>query len=107
MSWAAFRETTRPEDQAYCLMGLFGVNMPPLYGEGFVKAFMRLQQEIIKVSDDRSIFAWIAPIGEQGPRGLFAKSPFEFRMSREVVVSKTGTISLHIVHITPPSRVPQ
>ncbi|KAF5368512.1 hypothetical protein D9758_002437 [Tetrapyrgos nigripes] len=92
MSWAAFRETTRPEDQAYCLMGLFGVNMPPLYGEGSVKAFMRLQQEIIKVSDDCSIFAWIAPIGEQGLRGLFAKSPFEFRMSGEVATSKTDTI---------------
>ncbi|KAF5332331.1 hypothetical protein D9758_016116 [Tetrapyrgos nigripes] len=92
MSWAAFRETTRPEDQSYCLMGLFGVNMPPLYGEGCVKAFMRLQQEIIKVSDDRSIFAWIAPIGEQGSRGLFAKSPFEFRMSGEVAASDTDTI---------------
>ncbi|KAF5368575.1 hypothetical protein D9758_002408 [Tetrapyrgos nigripes] len=92
MSWGAFRETTRPEDQAYCLMGLFGVNMPPLYGEGSVKAFMRLQQEIIKVSDDRSIFAWIAPLGDQGPRGLFAKSPFEFRMSGEVAASETDTI---------------
>ncbi|KAF5368514.1 hypothetical protein D9758_002433 [Tetrapyrgos nigripes] len=88
MSWAAFRETTRSEDQAYCLMGLFGVNMPPLYGEGAVKAFMRLQQEIIKVSDDRSIFVWIARIGE---RGLFAKSPFEFRMSGEVAASETDT----------------
>ncbi|THU95434.1 HET-domain-containing protein [Dendrothele bispora CBS 962.96] len=57
MSWAAFRETTRPEDQAYSLMGIFGVNMPPIYGEGGPKAFMRLQQEIIKISDDRSIFA--------------------------------------------------
>ncbi|KAF5368458.1 hypothetical protein D9758_002398 [Tetrapyrgos nigripes] len=92
MSWAAFRETTKPEDQAYCMMGLFGVNIPPLYGEGCLKAFMRLQQEIIKVSDDCSIFAWIARIGEKGPRGLFAKSPFELRMSGEVVVSETGTI---------------
>ncbi|KAF5368403.1 hypothetical protein D9758_002410 [Tetrapyrgos nigripes] len=91
MSWAAFRETTRPEDQTYSLMGLFGVNMPPLYGEGAVKAFMRLQHEIIKVSDDRSIFVWIARIGEKGTRGLFAKSPFEFRMSGEVAASETDT----------------
>ncbi|KAF6785392.1 ankyrin repeat-containing protein, partial [Colletotrichum sojae] len=34
MSWAAKRKTTRIEDQAYCLLGLFGVNMPLLYGEG-------------------------------------------------------------------------
>ncbi|KIN92723.1 hypothetical protein M404DRAFT_1009409, partial [Pisolithus tinctorius Marx 270] len=34
MSWAADRKTTRVEDRAYSLMGLFGVNMPMLYGEG-------------------------------------------------------------------------
>ncbi|KAF4923443.1 Vegetative incompatibility protein HET-E-1 [Colletotrichum viniferum] len=56
MSWASSRVTTRPEDQAYCLLGLFGVNMPLLYGEGS-KAFVRLQEEIVKVSDDQSIFA--------------------------------------------------
>ncbi|THU95437.1 HET-domain-containing protein [Dendrothele bispora CBS 962.96] len=65
MSWAAFRETTRPEDQAYSLMGIFGVNMPPIYGEGGPKAFMRLQQEIIKISDDRSIFAWMHPLNRR------------------------------------------
>ena len=30
-SWASKRETTRIEDTAYCLMGIFGVNMPLLY----------------------------------------------------------------------------
>ncbi|THU88552.1 HET-domain-containing protein, partial [Dendrothele bispora CBS 962.96] len=58
MSWAAFRKTTREEDRAYSLMGLFDICMPPIYGEGGAKAFMRLQQEIIKTSDDHSIFAW-------------------------------------------------
>ncbi|KAI6114723.1 heterokaryon incompatibility protein-domain-containing protein [Pisolithus croceorrhizus] len=57
MSWAAHRKTTRVEDRAYSLMGLFGVNMPMLYGEGS-KAFQRLQLEIIRVSSDHSIFAW-------------------------------------------------
>ncbi|KAI6038844.1 heterokaryon incompatibility protein-domain-containing protein [Pisolithus marmoratus] len=57
MSWAADRKTTRAEDQAYSLMGLFGVNMPMLYGEGR-KAFQRLQLEIIRVSSDHTIFAW-------------------------------------------------
>ncbi|KXH68946.1 hypothetical protein CSAL01_09189 [Colletotrichum salicis] len=51
MSWAAKRETTRLEDRAYSLMGLFDVNMPLLYGEG-EKAFFRLQEEITKKSDD-------------------------------------------------------
>ena len=57
MSWAAFRKTTRIEDIAYSLMGIFDVNMPLLYGEGD-KAFIRLQEEIIKKSADDSIFAW-------------------------------------------------
>lgn len=47
MQWASNRETTRAEDLAYCLMGIFSVNMPLLYGEG-MKAFLRLQEEILK-----------------------------------------------------------
>ena len=57
MYWASKRTTTRQEDEAYCLMGLFNINMPLLYGEGD-KAFFRLQQEIVKDSDDQSILAW-------------------------------------------------
>ena len=59
MSWASKRETTRIEDMAYCLLGLFNVNMPLLYGEES-KAFRRLQEEIIKTNSDLSIFAWMA-----------------------------------------------
>ncbi|KAF5344923.1 hypothetical protein D9758_011587 [Tetrapyrgos nigripes] len=93
MSWAASRETTRPEDQAYSLMGIFGVSMPPIYGEGGAKAFMRLQQEIIKISDDRSIFAWVAASSEHKEhRGLLARSPYEFRMSGEVKASDSDCI---------------
>ena len=57
MSWAARRRTTRVEDQAYSLMGIFGINMPTLYGEGRM-AFYRLQEEIMKASTDTSLFAW-------------------------------------------------
>ncbi|KAJ9644436.1 hypothetical protein H2204_001788 [Knufia peltigerae] len=57
MSWAAHRITTRTEDMAYCLLGLFDVNMPLLYGEG-MKAFRRLQEEIVRQSNDFTIFAW-------------------------------------------------
>jgi len=57
MSWAAKRQTTRTEDLAYCLLGLFGINMPLLYGEG-EQAFIRLQEEIIQHTNDHSIFAW-------------------------------------------------
>ncbi|KAF5370401.1 hypothetical protein D9758_006986 [Tetrapyrgos nigripes] len=109
MSWAAFRETTRPEDQAYCLLGIFGVSMSPIYGEGGARAFMRLQQEIIRISDDRSIFAWVAaspmeelkdqwqiqynsPARIDKPRGLLARSPYEFRMSGDVQASNVELI---------------
>ncbi|KAI0903393.1 HET-domain-containing protein [Ustulina deusta] len=55
LRWAAGRETTRIEDMAYCLIGLFDVNMPLLYGEG-LKAFARLQLEIIQRNYDSSVF---------------------------------------------------
>jgi len=57
MSWAADRFTTREEDVAYSLLGIFDINMPLLYGEG-EKAFRRLQEEIVKASDDHSIFTF-------------------------------------------------
>lgn len=56
IAWASSRSATRIEDQAYSLLGIFDINMPMLYGEGS-KAFVRLQEEIIKNSTDHSIFA--------------------------------------------------
>jgi hypothetical protein len=57
MPWAWKRETTREEDMTYCLLRLFDVNMPLLYGEGSEKAFLRLQLQILQDSHDESIFA--------------------------------------------------
>lgn len=57
MHWASSRQTTRTEDIAYCLMGLFDVNMPLLYGEG-MKAFHRLQEQILKTTNDDTLFLW-------------------------------------------------
>ncbi|KAI3550645.1 HET domain-containing protein [Colletotrichum filicis] len=86
MSWAARRVTTRLEDQAYCLLGLCDVHMPLLYGEG-IKAFLRLQQEIIRLSDDQSIFVsdmpsllMTAPLATSP--SLFSKSTDIIRWSR-------------------------
>jgi hypothetical protein len=80
MSWAAGRLTTRKEDRAYSLLGIFGVNMPLLYGEG-EKAFIRLQEEIMRVSEDQTLFVW--GYGQEGMArtdraGLFASSPDDF-----------------------------
>lgn len=58
MSWASRRRTTRVEDKSYCLLGIFGVNMPLLYGEGEERSFLRLQEEILKITEDYTIFAW-------------------------------------------------
>ncbi|KAI0716543.1 heterokaryon incompatibility protein-domain-containing protein [Earliella scabrosa] len=93
MSWAAKRKTTRVEDAAYSLMGLFGINMPTIYGEGR-KAFVRLQEEILKRIPDQSIFAWGCAayenlaadstiyVPEDDSRdALFAPDPASFRHS--------------------------
>ena len=48
MSWAKDRNTTIEEDKAYCLLGIFDVSMPLIYGEGRDKAYRRLQEEIHK-----------------------------------------------------------
>lgn len=57
MSWIARRQTTRIEDMAYSMLGIFDINMPLLYGEGD-KAFIRLQEEVMRTSNDQSLFFW-------------------------------------------------
>ncbi|UKZ74702.1 hypothetical protein TrVFT333_002372 [Trichoderma virens FT-333] len=86
MAWASNRTTTRSEDRAYSLLGLFKVNMPMLYGEG-ERAFIRLQEEIMKYSDDQSLFAWKST--HNNYRGLLAKSPLDFIDCFNVVPSKS------------------
>ncbi|KAL9062246.1 MAG: hypothetical protein Q9157_009094, partial [Trypethelium eluteriae] len=105
MSWAANRHTTRVEDRAYSLFGIFDVHMSLLYGEGS-NAFIRLQEELIKKSTDHSILAWDRDIElkeSDGHRGsdlptdrhewsgydLFASSPDDFRNCGNVVIRHT------------------
>jgi len=123
-SWAALRETSRTEDIAYCLLGIFDVNMPLLYGEG-KKAFIRLQEEIMKSSSDYSLFAWgiIDQPGGNEPanpdesgshlmtwkkditplKGLLAGSPRAFVDSGSIVMHKPFIDNL--VRKTPPPSV--
>ena len=85
MSWASKRCTRRPEDVAYCLLGLFDVNMPLLYSEGAGRAFLRLQLEILRQSDDETIFAWETPGGTALTRsGLLAHHPRDFAGSANI-----------------------
>jgi hypothetical protein len=86
MAWAANRITTRSEDTAYCLLGLFGVNMPLLYGEG-LKAFQRLQEEIMKKGEDYTLFCWTrdahsTPSAYMESTGLLAPNPNVFSLEK-------------------------
>ena len=81
MSWASGRQTSREEDMAYCLLGLFDVNMPLLYGEGAKKAFYRLQIEIMRNTADESLFAWTS---NQPFSGMLAASPRDFSHSGNI-----------------------
>jgi len=116
MSWASSRNTSRTEDIAYCLLGIFDINLPLIYGEGR-KAFQRLQEAIMQsCPDDHSLFAWgtivdYPPLEEltdddlsaynppawKPPAqrlhdmqlsGLLASSPRDFRDSHSIVPSE-------------------
>ncbi|KAF4627169.1 hypothetical protein G7Y89_g10983 [Cudoniella acicularis] len=83
MSWAAKRKTSRIEDLAYCLLGIFDINMAMIYGEG-PKAFIRLQEEILKKTTDLSLFAWQSNDTDTY-RGLLARSPLEFQQCGSII----------------------
>jgi hypothetical protein len=90
MAMAAGRQVTRAEDMAYCLLGLFDVSMPLLYGEGGPKAFERLQEEIIKRHLDQSFLLWLAPaehLGSKKDLPLFAQSPAAFAGCKDVLTT--------------------
>jgi hypothetical protein len=55
MSWAAKRTTTLKEDKVYCLLGIFGVFLSLIYGEGEAYATLRLREEINKRQGEQGI----------------------------------------------------
>lgn len=59
--WAQNRQTTRDEDWAYCLLGIFDVSMPLIYGEGRQKAIIRLRKAIKEASNGDSQDASMYP----------------------------------------------
>ena len=83
MSWAANRQTAREEDMAYSLFGLFGVNLPLLYGEGGPRAFIRLQSEILRTMDDYTLLAWSENYAKGG---------------RAVDGLNSGALSIHVAN---------
>lgn len=59
MSWAAKRVTSIEEDQAYCLLGIFDIHLPLIYGEGKENAFRRLRKEISAFDGEYIMFVHI------------------------------------------------
>lgn len=53
ISWVATRTTTFKEDKIYCLLGMFGIFLPVMYGEGEAYATLRLREEIQKRQEGR------------------------------------------------------
>ncbi|KAK0643985.1 heterokaryon incompatibility protein-domain-containing protein [Cercophora newfieldiana] len=115
MSWAAGRQTTRVEDLAYCLLGIFDINFPLLYGEG-TKAFRRLQEEIMKQTSDMSLLAWLPDTSEEPVREIWARSPSEFawlrihpgllrvrgQFNHDIDISNKGLrVSAHLIQLPP------
>ncbi|KAK1753968.1 vegetative incompatibility protein HET-E-1 [Echria macrotheca] len=113
MSWAADRQTTRSEDRAYCLLGIFDINMPLLYGERY-RAFQRLQEVLLTTyPEDHSLYAWgrivngfpdippdimfgtnpipwSPPEPENSLYGMLASSPADFIESYNIVACRTA-----------------
>jgi hypothetical protein len=110
MSWASRRTTSRTEDMAYCLLGIFDVNMPLLYGEG-ERAFIRLQEEILKNYCDDSILAWGLDSETRYPRvpdfeiddlsrsSILASSPKDFESCGSLVYATARDSSFHITNL--------
>ncbi|RYO86962.1 hypothetical protein DL764_008929 [Monosporascus ibericus] len=108
MSWAAGRDTKRKEDLAYCLLGIFGVTMPMIYGEGGDQAFLRLQEQIMKTTRDDSILAWglntkKLPISnpDQVTAGrVLATAPSDFANSGHIFCREQSSTSLSSLDIS-------
>jgi hypothetical protein len=79
MSWASHRETTRVEDVAYSLMGIFDVSLQIAYGEGGDCAFRRLFEAIIEGGGDHSVFNWTGTPAEHRLSRAIPRSPHNFQ----------------------------
>jgi ankyrin repeat protein len=81
MSWTRKRQTTREEDEAYSLLGVFNISMLPNYGEGKKSAFRRLRKEIIETLGDLRL-----PLGEQQKRMLLDSLRFDQIDARQTTI---------------------
>jgi tetratricopeptide (TPR) repeat protein len=100
MSWAATRETTREEDAAYSLLGIFEVSMPVIYGEGRKRAMARLYNVYKEISeppppqlDDKAVH-WIVPF-DRNP-DFTGRNPELVDLKRRIFKSDGSTKTIAI-----------
>lgn len=108
MSWAAPRKTSRIEDAAYCLYGLFGVHPSIAYGEG-EKAFPNLVEAIAERYHSWDVFAWSGEASERHP--ALPSSPVCYaRWDKAMVSGEVGmtefTLMPHGLRLTSVPLIP-
>jgi len=110
MRWASKRKTTRVEDIAYSLLGIFDIMMPIAYGEG-ERAFERLLEAIAQRSGDPSFFAWAGPCSRHSMALPSSPASYQAVVSRpycdhDYAIQKRGiqlkllVIRVQVIHST-------
>ncbi|KAF9223458.1 hypothetical protein BS17DRAFT_673606, partial [Gyrodon lividus] len=78
MTWAAGRRTTRAEDTAYSLMGMFDVSIQIAYGEGAERAFCRLIEAIILAGGSSTVLNWAGQPAKHHSSRCLPSSPASY-----------------------------
>ena len=113
MSWAQGRETTRPEDMAYSLLGIFGIHMGLIYGEGIHNALQRLRRKIERRNSERTSALSRNPVASPSPVRKSYRRVFVIIVSWEcddfhttIMVSLHTSCTSHGLCLTSSRRLP-
>ena len=95
MQWTNGRRTTRQEDMAYCLLGIFNVYMPLIYWEGSLSSQDRLIEEVAKRAERL-----------RNPQALALRSSFHAHFARMSIIPdmlELGTLRVIIDEVSIPA----
>jgi hypothetical protein len=101
LTWARFRRTQKKEDEAYCLMRIFGFTMQVSYGDGY-DAFARLLMEIMKRTADATLLDWVgrpSSLNSCLPSSptCFSDAPFGTAEMQDALAAPLTTLSFPVV----------
>ncbi|KAG1756008.1 hypothetical protein EDB19DRAFT_446368 [Suillus lakei] len=113
MAWAAKRKTTKGEDMAYCLMGIFNVSLQIAYGEGKDRAFCRLIEAIMQAGDP-SVLNWkgiaakhhTSAVIPQSPSNFLGRQKLEFKLASGKLEMTMTSLGLRVPLVILPLRLP-